>query len=105
MYLGKTLTVEKVLASKVVADPLHALECPMRADGAVAFVLTRAENAKTRGLDTTVRVAGSGGCVSHYSAGQEPDLAALVSATAASPAYARSGRRSNAAQIAASYDT
>src|SRR5258708_6921425 len=42
MYRGKPLTVEKVLASKVVAEPLHALECPMLADGAVAFVTTSA---------------------------------------------------------------
>ncbi len=105
MYRGKPLTVEKVLASKVVAEPLHALECPMLADGAVAFVMTSADNAKTRGLDTTVRVAGSGGCVSHYSVGQEPDLAALGWATAARRAYEQSGWGPKDAQIAEMYDT
>jgi acetyl-CoA C-acetyltransferase len=105
MYRGKPLTVEKVLASKVVAEPLHALECPMLADGAVAFVMTSAENAKARGLDTTVRVAGSGGCVSHYSVGQEPDLAALGWATAARRAYEQSGWGPKDAQIAQIYDT
>jgi acetyl-CoA C-acetyltransferase len=105
MYRGKPLTVEKVLASKVVAEPLHALECPMLADGAVAFVMTSAENAKTRGLDATVRVAGSGGCVSHYSVGQEPDLAALGWATAARRAYEQSGWGPKDAQIAQIYDT
>ena len=105
MYRGKPLTVEKVLASKVVAEPLHALECPMLADGAVAFVMTSAENAKTRGFDTTVRVAGSGGCVSHYSVGQEPDLAALGWATAARRAYEQSGWGPKDAQIAEIYDT
>lgn len=105
MYYGKPLTVEKVLASKMVADPLHALECPMLADGAVAFVMTSAENAKQRGLDTTVRVAGSGGCVSHYSIGQEPDLGALGWATAAKRAYEQSGWGPEDAQIAQIYDT
>jgi acetyl-CoA C-acetyltransferase len=105
MYRGKPLTVEKVLASKVVAEPLHALECPMLADGAVAFVMTSADNAKTRGMDTTVRVAGSGGCVSHYSVGQEPDLAALGWATAARRAYEQSGWGPKDAQIAQIYDT
>ncbi len=105
MYRGKPLTVEKVLASKVVAEPLHALECPMLADGAVAFVMTSADNAKTRGLDTTVRVAGSGGCVSHYSVGQEPDLAALGWATAARRAYEQSGWGPKDVQIAQIYDT
>jgi acetyl-CoA C-acetyltransferase len=104
MYRGKPLTVEKVLASKLVAEPLHALECPMLADGAVAFVMTSAENAKSRGLDT-VRVAGSGGCVSHYSIGQEPDLAALGWATAAGRAYEQSGWGPKDAQIAQIYDT
>ena len=104
MYRGKPLTVEKVLASKLVAEPLHALECPMLADGAVAFIMTSAENAKSRGLDT-VRVAGSGGCVSHYSIGQEPDLAALGWATAARRAYEQSGWGPKDAQIAQIYDT
>jgi acetyl-CoA C-acetyltransferase len=104
MYRGKPLTVEKVLASKLVAEPLHALECPMLADGAVAFVMTSAENAKSCGLDT-VRVAGSGGCVSHYSIGQEPDLAALGWTTAARRAYEQSGWGPKDAQIAQIYDT
>src|SRR5258708_33570818 len=77
----------------------------MLADGAVAFVMTSADNAKTRGLDTTVRVAGSGGCVSHYSVGQEPDLAALGWATAARRAYEQSGWGPKDAQIAEIYDT
>jgi acetyl-CoA C-acetyltransferase len=105
MYRGKPLTVEKVLASKLVAEPLHALECPMLADGAVAFVMTSAEYAKARGIDVTVRVAGSGGCVSHYSVGQEPDLAALGWATAAKRAYEQSGWGPQDAQIAQIYDT
>ena len=105
MYYGKPLTVEKVLASKMVADPLHALECPMLADGAVAFVMTSAENAKKRGLDTTVRIAGSGGCVSHYSTGQEPDLGKLGWATAAKRAYEQSGWGPEDIQFAEIYDT
>ena len=61
MYKDKDLTVEQVLASKVITDPLHAMECPMLADGAVGLVLTSAESARQRGLDRWVRVAGSGG--------------------------------------------
>jgi len=105
MYRGKALTVEQVLASKLVADPLHALECPMLADGAVAFVMTSAENAKRRGLDATVRIAGTGGCVSHYSIGQEQDLAALGWATAARLAYEQSGWGPRDVQFAEIYDS
>jgi acetyl-CoA C-acetyltransferase len=105
MYRGKALTVEQVLASRMVADPLHAMECPMLADGAVAFVMTSGENAKRRGLEATVRIAGSGGCVSHYSIGQEKDLAALGWATAAKRAYEQSGWGPKDIQMAQIYDS
>lgn len=105
MYRGKSLTIEQILASKMVADPLHAMECPMLADGAVGFVMTSAENAKRHGLDVAVRVAGSGGCVSHYSIGQERDLAALGWVTAAKRAYEQSGWGPEDAQLAQIYDS
>lgn len=105
MYRGKTLTVEKVLASRMVADPLHAMECPMLADGAAAFVVTSTEFAKSRGVGAAVRVAGSGGCVSHYSIGQEADLAVLGWPTAASRAWEQSGWGPRDADFAEIYDS
>ncbi|HEX4107397.1 MAG TPA: thiolase family protein [Solirubrobacteraceae bacterium] len=104
MYKDKSLTIERVLASKVVADPLHAMECPMLADGAAAFVMTGAENARGR-TDAAVRVAGSGGCVSHYSIGQEPNIGALGWKTAAERAYAQSGWGPHDAQFGEVYDS
>ncbi|HEX8415331.1 MAG TPA: thiolase family protein [Sphingomicrobium sp.] len=105
MYNGKPLTVEQVVNSKMVADPLHAMECPMLADGAVGFVLTSAENAKKRGLDTTVRIAGSGGCISHYSLAQERDLSVLAWPVAAERAWEQSGWGPGDADIAEIYDS
>lgn len=105
MYRGKSLTVEQVLASRMVADPLHAMECPMLADGAAAFVMTSAENAARHGIEAMVRIAGSGGCVSHYSIGQEPDLAILGWPTAAKRAYDQSGWGPRDAQLAEIYDS
>lgn len=105
MYLGKNLTVEQVLASRMVADPLHALECPMLADGAVAFVMTSAGNARRRGLGGVVRMAGSGGCVSHYSSGQEADMAVLGWPVAAERAWEQSGWGPQDADIAEIYDS
>ena len=105
MYRGKPLTVEKVLASRMVSDPIRAMECPMLADGGAAFVMTSADNAKRRGLDAVVRVAGSGGSVSHYSVGQEPDLAVLGWAVAARRAYAQSGWSPKDIEFAQLYDS
>jgi acetyl-CoA C-acetyltransferase len=105
MYRGKTLTVEQVLASRMVADPLHAMECPMLADGAVAFVIMSTENARACGISTGVRVAGSGGCVSHYSVGQEANLAVLGWPTAATRAWEQSGWGPRDADFAEIYDS
>ncbi len=105
MFKDKELTVEKVLASKMVADPLHALECPPLADGAVAFVMTSAENAKARGITESVRIAGSGGCVSHYSIGQEVGLSTLGWPVAAKRAYEQSGWGPEDADLAQVYDS
>lgn len=105
MYYEKPLTIEKVLGSRMVADPLHAMECPMLADGAAAFVMTSAENARNRGLDTAVRIAGSGGCVSHYSIGQETNLSKLGWKTAAERAYGQSGWEPSDADFAQIYDS
>jgi acetyl-CoA C-acetyltransferase len=105
MYKDRALTVEQVLASKVVTDPLHAMECPMLADGAVGLVMTSAGNARRLGNDRFVRVAGSGGCVSHYSIGQEADLAVLGWATASVEAYEEAGWGPEDADLAEVYDS
>ena len=105
MYKDKPLSVEQVVKSKMVADPLHALECPMLADGAAAFVMTSAENAKRRKIPTGVRVAGSGGCVSHYSIGQETNLATLGWEIASKRAYEQSGWTPNDFDLAQVYDS
>lgn len=52
----KEVAVEEVLASAVVADPLHLLDICATSDGAAAVVLTSDEYARRHGLDTSVRV-------------------------------------------------
>ncbi|MFI4939397.1 MAG: thiolase family protein [Burkholderiales bacterium] len=46
MFRDKSITVEDVIKSQVVAWPLTALMCNVLADGGSAFVMTRAELAK-----------------------------------------------------------
>ena len=52
-----------------------------------------------------MRIAGSGGCVSHYSIGQERDLSRLGWKTAAERAYAQSGWGPEDAQFGELYDS
>ena len=42
----KPLTIEKVLASRMISTPLHALECNMLADGGGAMVVTTPDRAR-----------------------------------------------------------
>jgi len=105
MFYTKPLTVEQILASRMVADPLHSFECPPMADGACAFVMTSAGNARKRGINHAVRVAGSGGCVSHYCLSQEADQAVLGWPVAAERAWSQSGWGPQDADIAEIYDS
>ncbi|MGH8998439.1 MAG: thiolase family protein [Acidimicrobiia bacterium] len=104
MYRDKPLTAEAVLASRMVSTPLHALECPMLADGAVSLVMTSAERAAAIPAPW-VRIAGEGGCVSHYSIGQEFDLARMGWPRAAAAAYDAAGWGPEDAQVAEVYDS
>lgn len=104
MFKDKELTIERVVSSKMIADPLHAMECPMLADGAVALVMTSASRAR-QGHDSWVRIAGSGGTVSHYSLGQEPDLAVMSWPRAGQEAYEQAGWGPEDVDLAQVYDS
>jgi acetyl-CoA acetyltransferase len=104
MYKDRDLSVSAVLTSKMISDPVHALECPMLADGAAALVMTSAGLARRR-HDAWVRIAGSGGTVSHYSIGQEADLAVLGWPSAAREAYEQAGWGPEDVQLAEVYDS
>jgi acetyl-CoA acetyltransferase len=104
MYRDKALTIEQVLASRMICEPLHAMECPMMADGAVGLVMTTADLAARRD-QPSVRIAGTGGCVSHYSLGQETDLARLGWPTAAEMAYDAAGWGPEDIHFAEVYDS
>ena len=45
-FYGKPITLEDHQASRMIADPLHLLDCCQESDGAVAMVITSAERAK-----------------------------------------------------------
>jgi len=45
-FFGKPITLEEHQASRMIADPLHLLDCCQESDGAVALVVTSAERAR-----------------------------------------------------------
>jgi acetyl-CoA acetyltransferase len=53
----KEVSVEEVLASPVVADPLHLLEICATSDGAAALVLSSMDAARSRGVSSPARIS------------------------------------------------
>ena len=53
----KEYTVDEVLASPMVSDPLRLLQICATSDGGAAVVLSSMEYAKSRGIDSPVRIA------------------------------------------------
>jgi acetyl-CoA acetyltransferase len=45
-YFQEAITVEDVLNSRLIADPLHLLDCSLETDGACAVIVTTAERAR-----------------------------------------------------------
>lgn len=65
IFKNKTLTVEEVLASPIIADPIHLLEVVYPCDGAIAFVVTATEEAQ-QFSKTPVTIEGAGFYNSHF---------------------------------------
>jgi acetyl-CoA acetyltransferase len=66
MFREKTLTVEQVLKSRMVAYPLTAFMCNVLADGGCAYIMTTAEKAK-KVCEKPVFILGEGSQYSHRS--------------------------------------
>lgn len=67
--LRKVVTVEEVLASPMVADPLHRLDCCVMTDGGGAIVVARPEIARTL-KRPLVKVLGGGEALKHPDGGR-----------------------------------
>ena len=72
-HLREPVTVEEVLGSGSIAEPLHRLECCLVTDGAGAVVVTSAERAKDLARPS-VALLGAGTHHTHAMISQMPDL-------------------------------
>src|SRR5262249_35799864 len=102
--MREPITVADVLASRLVASPLHLLDCCLVTDGGGAVVLTSAERARDL-RRPPVYVLRSGECTTHVGIGQMPDLASWDAARASSrQAFAMSGLTHADVDVAMFYD-
>ena len=72
--LRKPLTMDEYLASRMIADPLRVLDCVMFCDGANAFLVMSADEARGRGLTNVARIAAYAEVTNHRGAEACPDI-------------------------------
>lgn len=103
VFRDKPISVEDVLASPMIADPIHLLEMVMPCFGGGALLVTTAERAK-RSPHRPVFVSGFGEFVSHKTVTYMPTLTETPARPAAERAFAMAGARRDAIDLASFYD-
>lgn len=100
----KKITVEDVMDSQMIADPLKLLDCSPITDGAAAVVLASKDIARNV-CDTPIWIKGSGHAVDTISLHDRQEITSLNATTeAAKQAYKQSGLKSEDIDIAEVHD-
>ncbi len=97
------LTIEQVLAARMVSYPLTVRDCCLVTDGGGAIILTSAERARSL-KQKPAYVLGVGECLSHASISNMPDLTITGAAQSGAIAYAMAGVGPQEVQTAQVYD-
>ena len=97
------ITVEDVLASRVISSPLHLLDCCIISDGGGALVITSAERARNL-KKKPVYILGTGEAVRHAARGQR-DFLDIAAAQSGKLAFARAGVKPADIDMAMIYDS
>ena len=98
----REITVDDVLASRMVADPLHLLECCMVSDGGGAVVIASKEVARDC-QHAPVWLLGSGEATKYRE--NDEDLTVTAGAQSAPIAFGQAGVRPDEMDIAMVYDS
>jgi acetyl-CoA C-acetyltransferase len=97
------VTVEEVVNSRIVAEPLHLLDCCVISDGGGAFVIV-SEEVRNRIDRECVEVLGHGEAISHHDAGRL-DLTATGARDSGQRAYAEADVSPDEVDYASIYDS
>ncbi|MGH9019096.1 MAG: acetyl-CoA acetyltransferase [Acidimicrobiales bacterium] len=99
------ITVDDVLSSRLVADPLHKLDCCVISDGGGACVMTTAQRAAD--LDVTpIHILGAAHATTHnMNLSAMPDLTVTPAARCGPLAFARAGITPADVDVAQLYDS
>jgi acetyl-CoA C-acetyltransferase len=97
------ITVEDVLNSPYIVDPLHQLEIVMPCSGAAAIIVTTEERAR-RGRNRPVLLTGFGERITHKAVTYAPSLVRNPIVAAADRAFTMAGVERTAIDLASMYD-
>jgi acetyl-CoA acetyltransferase len=101
--MRQPITVEDVLASRMISDPLHLLDCCIISDGGGAVVVTSA--ARARDLPkAAVLLLGCGEAVAHQETGR-PDLLTIAARQSGQRAFSMAGVGHDDIDLCAIYDS
>lgn len=100
----KPITVQDVLDSRMIADPLHLLDCCVVSDGGGAVLVTTEERARDL-KQMPVFVLGSSESHTHAHISQMPDLTVTAAAVTGPRAFAEAGVRPDQIDVAMIYDS
>jgi acetyl-CoA acetyltransferase len=98
------LTVEDVLASPFVCEPLHKLDCCLVTDGAGAIIMTSAERARDL-AKPPVYVLGAGTSHSHAMISAMPDLTVTPGTVSGPKAFDMAGIKPGDVDVVETYDS
>ncbi|MCY0150187.1 thiolase domain-containing protein [Hoeflea sp. G2-23] len=101
--LPKVVTVEDVLGSPMIADPLHRMDCCIVSDGGGAIVVVSPDVAASL-KQPVVKVLGHGEAVKHQNGGQI-DLTFSAAAYSGADAFAEAGVTPSDIDYASIYDS
>ncbi|MBX3693571.1 MAG: thiolase family protein [Steroidobacteraceae bacterium] len=103
-FFRTPLTIDEVMASKMLSTPLRAKQSNMLFDGGAAFIVTSAKEAREL-TPQPAYVLGDGGAVTHFAYSQERDLTRFGWAAAAAQAFGEAGIAPSDIDVAEIYDS
>ncbi len=103
VFHGKPITVDDVLTSPMIADPIHMLETVMRVQGGAGVLVANADVAR-RARHRPVWIKGFGEHIAFKTATYAEDLMTTPISRAAEKAFAMAGLTPAAVDMASLYD-
>lgn len=102
-FMRDPLSIDDVLASRMVSDPLSVRDCCLVTDGGGAYVLVRADRARDL-PKPPVYVLGNGTAVWNRQISSMPDLTVTAASQSGADAYAMAGLQAKDIDVVQLYD-